>query len=650
MKLKKASVSKTALFVRIIVSLSLVFAFTHQSLAATIYVDDDCLETRDGTEDYPYCKIQDGINHVPTPDVVEVKDGMYNECITMKSDVTVGSSVGYTPTINCNTDDVSTVTFNGAITCDLHGFNITHSTDFGAGVHLDGTSGTVTTTISNCNIYDIANSAGIRMNGAIGSVGSPTIIEDNTIYDCLRSGIAVGQADAPLPADVVSGGSSITVQGNTIGDNTDPNGAAGIYLKGSGSVTVVIGGAGDDKNTIAYNPESGMRLDTITDLTINNNKINNNTKAGILLIDVGEDGNNAVVQNNTIEWSGKAGINIGGASYLTVGPNNNISYNSTNGIAFNMGNVDYSAGLPSSGPVTITGNNDIDHNTYGGIGVMDAIANTVIITQNGIDSNNRGGIGIQNSCTLEITKNTVSNNIRGGIKTGDDSVDPGGFSGTPGAANLTIEQNKVYGNGASGIGGGIDVRHADGTVKNNLVYENHRGGIRFGDWIDAIINNTVADNGDDVADRGGGIIYDNINIDPPEGVNDPPAGNPPETFDIRNNICAYNQKAGIRGGCTDNTVYNLLYGNFGFADTDCGADENHRPTSGSACVFRQLGGFCWPLPSGVIFANPLFADNYSLGPGSPAIDAGDPNPAYKDTDASRNDMGAYGGPDPLPYP
>jgi len=38
-------------------------------------------------------------------------------------------------------------------------------------------------------------------------------------------------------------------------------------------------------------------------------------------------------------------------------------------------------------------------------------------------------------------------------------------------------------------------------------------------------------------------------------------------------------------------------------------------------------------------------EDFHLLPGSPAIDAGDPDPAFNDPDGSRNDMGAYGGPE-----
>jgi hypothetical protein len=569
----------------------------------------------------------------------------------MNDGVDVASAAGATPTINCDTNAVSTVTFNGAIICDLDGFNITHSQNDGAGVYLNGTSGTVTTTISNCNIYDVFNGVGIGLEASVNCT-----IQDNSIEDCANEGIGM-----PGSSGVVSNNSSVTIKGNTIGTTSpNQNQESGIYVKGSGSVTVNIGGSGvNDPNTIQYNAESGIRLETISDLTIDNNSVDHNAEAGILLISVGTSGvgNEAIMKNNTITYNSKAGINIGGASYLTVGTNNDISNNSTGGIAFNMGNVVTNPGAPSSQPVTITGNDYIHHNTYAGIGVIDAIGNTVTITQNDIYLNDRAGIRMKDSCNLVITENSVRDNVRGGIKTGDASADPGGFTGTYGSANLTIRQNKIYGNGQSGFGGGMDVRHADGTIYNNLVYENHRGGIRFGDWIDEIINNTVSDNGNDNGtpadpddDRGGGIIYDDIYAG--HAVNAQPVGTR-TALPIRNNICTYNHRAGIRAGFyntdgSEQTAYNLVFDNWGYGN--CTA----APVTEFLCKKRQLGSFYLTTDEDVlVWGNPQFVDrgndDYRLQGTSPAVDAGDTS--YGD-DVSippgvgtlTIDMGAYGGP------
>jgi hypothetical protein len=680
MQSAKASSSITALLITTIISVAFIFGFSRQSFADR-YVDDDGTYNQatgdcDGT-DSCYSTIQGAIDDASSEDVI-VCPGTYTECITMKDGVNVTGSPGAKPTISCSGQNTSTVTFQRPISCNLNSFVITHpqALDDGQGILLDGTSGasgTVTTTISNCTIHDIAESAGIKMQGAVNCS-----IQDSSAYDCKTAGISVGQVGSS--SDYVSDGSSITIQGSTIGAVSPlQNLEDGIYIKGSGSVTVTIGGTGADANSIWRNGKSGMRLETITDLTIDNNFIYSNTDTGILLIDVGESGNPAIVQNNTISLNSKAGINIGGASYLTVGSNNTIANNSTSGIAFNMANCVVDPGTPSSAPVTISGNNDIHNNTYAGIGVFDAIstANTVTITQNDIYLNDRGGIRTKDSCKLDITKNSVRDNIRGGIKTGDDSadtIDNGGFTGTPGSANLTIKQNKIYGNGQSGYGAGMDVRHADGTVNNNLVYENHRGGIRFGDWIDEIVNNTVSDNGNDNGtpadqsdDRGGGIIYDDIYAG--DAVNDPPEGALPSTnVLIRNNISAFNVTPGFRVGnepsgetsCPGNPDrnnpvsgdkyrdYNLVYANNGTGETDCNWSLPN--TLVMSCAEKQYGG-CgadWGSYPDLLYPNdmiadPLFVDragdDYQLQGTSPAKSAGDDS----------NDLGAYGGQDPITW-
>jgi len=359
-----------------------------------------------------------------------------------------------------------------------------------------------------------------------------------------------------------------------------------------------------------------------------------------------------MIRNNSIySHVTEAGINVGGDAYVTIGENNEISYNYA-GIAFDTG------GLWSTKAITIDGN-DIHHNTTeGGVIIKDPCLTTesMNITQNNIRDNDSGGIQIRNACTLEITRNDIHNNIRGGIHTGTQAADGGGFSGFLGSAELTISTNKVYSNGGVGLGGGIDVRHASGTITNNLVYENHRGGIRFGDFVTAIVNNTTAENGQ--SGLGGGIIYDDL----PGAVNDPAAGVPPAPLDITNNISVYNDKAGIRA-CFTNTEgaeerdYNLVYANNGTGETDCGYPDSLI----MSCTNKQFGG-CggkWnpnPPPNILldgpnnIIANPLFKDMANDDYRLHRVSEGDPSdsPAIG-TGLDGADMGAYGGADPIDW-
>lgn len=54
---------------------------------------------------------------------------------------------------------------------------------------------------------------------------------------------------------------------------------------------------------------------------------------------------------------------------------------------------------------------------------------------------------------------------------------------------------------------------------------------------------------------------------------------------------------------------------------------------------------CYNITGGA--AGDCIIDSYHTNPGSPAIDAGNPDPMFNDLDGSRNDCGAYGGPTPF---
>ncbi|MCK5232330.1 MAG: right-handed parallel beta-helix repeat-containing protein, partial [Desulfobulbaceae bacterium] len=413
----------------------------------------------------------------------------------------------------------------------------------------------------------------------------------------------------------------------------------------------------------------GIRLDNIDHINISDNNIHqSNNMAGIRFY---SNVVQATVENNQIHQNGQAGIRNTGAATLIVQDNNNIFLNTKGGIFIDSeGSTNTIQGntirdnlfggirVTSAASVTVQDNN-IYGNSYGGInneGINDLTAyvnhiygngygginiqsGTGTITQNTIEQNSRGGIAIKAPCTFEITGNQINGNLRGGIHTGDDSADGGGYTGTVGDAHLSIKKNIVYDNGQSGfLGGGIDVRHADGAICNNLVYKNYKGGIRFGDYIYEIINNTVVGNGENGS--GGGIVYDELAGD----VNASPTGCAPIGIEIKNNISTDNEMASIFVKiCSDNSCpsslerdYNLLSRNFGWDDNP--ACIGSLPQS-NKCKFQQLAG-CSANPNEII-ADPLFVDpdndDYHLQSGSPAKEAGD----------DLNDMGAYGGLDPI---
>jgi len=351
----------------------------------------------------------------------------------------------------------------------------------------------------------------------------------------------------------------------------------GIYVRGTG--------AGIDNDTtiqnceILYNNGPGINVDGGTALTapaIDNNDIHNNDEEGIYVIDAGSSSVNLIITDNTIRDHSpdNAGINIGGDSYVTIGTDNdNGTIGDDNHIHDNKAGIAFDTGDPNTKPVAIA-DNHIEDNDDGGICQKDAITGKVTITKNDIEDNGKGGIGIKNSCELEIDRNEIHDNDRGGIHTGTDAANGGGFSGSMGSAVLTITGNKVHDNG-----------------------DNHRGGIRFGwedesdDHITDITNNTVVNNGTD--GYGGGIIYDDLDGE----VNDPPSGIPPAPLNIRNNICAYNEQAGIRA-CFTNTEgseerdCNLVYGNHRwdsvhswYNEPDCGWTN-----ISMSCANQQYGG------------------------------------------------------------
>ncbi len=256
---------------------------------------------------------------------------------------------------------------------------------------------------------------------------------------------------------------------------------------------------------------------------------------------------------------------------------------------------------------TIITNNTIRDNEPSGIFCE---GGTATISKNHIFENAQAGIYVTKGSFLKASKNRIHNNKYSGIGSGKLPV-----------SEFDIRNNTIYKNERSGI----NAQTASGSVQNNILYGNKHSGIRCTVAPFTIINNTV------VANSQAGVW-----VEDPEVV-----------ATIKNNIFTHNIDAGIR---TSGTGFS---NNLFFANGETGACNPEYLW----CVKPQYGGYGDEKSykrNGGIIADPLFVDmaahDFHLQGGSPAIDGGDKDKVFSDTQfppslgTDRNDMGAYGGP------
>ncbi len=236
-----------------------------------------------------------------------------------------------------------------------------------------------------------------------------------------------------------------------------------------------------------------------------------------------------------------------------------------------------------------------------------------------VDSEQAGLVALSDISYLQVGHSTIRDGGSRGMWLQDPDM------------TALIHDNEITGNEVLGLSIGIAadgfLESSDITVRRNLIADNGVQGIQIQDSDASLVNNTLVGNGD-------WGIYHATSLETP-------------TFwlDVRNNVVAGHH--GSLGGNTGvgistdhapdpcNIEYTLLYDN----DLDWDDTEGTDPCTGGA---------------GNLFEDPLFTDqdagDYSLAPGSPALDAGDPDPGYDDADGTRNDLGAQGGPEESALP
>jgi len=311
-----------------------------------------------------------------------------------------------------------------------------------------------------------------------------------------------------------------------------------------------------------------------------------------------------------------------------------------------------------------------------GCGIYCDNASSPTITNNIITMNralmNGGGIGCVNSSSPKIMNNIISNNRSGN--------DGGGFfitdDSSPEITNNIIIGNIAYEEG----GGGIFCWDSSPVVSNNIIANNRS--IAFGagidcDWYSSMtISNNIIVGNMTVEGEGGGIrcqgssaeILNNLIVDNYAGHEGGGLSCQDTEATIVNNTITGNS-ADDGGGiyCRDNSTLvvtnTVLWGNEAVVGKEIYVGRGWDPSTvtisysdvegGQALVYVE-DNCTLDWGEGMIDSDPFFISfsgfDYLLRRGSPCIDSGDPSledginwPVWYQN-ASRSDMGAYGGP------
>ena len=217
-----------------------------------IYVDDSNLEGPwNGTQDYPYRYIQDGIDNASEGDIIYIYSGTYNENLEITKTLSLIGQDKTTVNINGAADNKHAVKISGTSVSYLDFVNISGLTIRNVEGLSSGWDGIYAEYVTNCIITDCIikdSDDGVKLNKFRYSTISENIIENN---------IAIGLY-------------LVVAENNEIKNNVIENNLKGIHLYSSSNNNEIFG------NTITRNSRYGIHILQSTNNIIHHNHLTNN--------------------------------------------------------------------------------------------------------------------------------------------------------------------------------------------------------------------------------------------------------------------------------------------------------------------------------------------------------------------------------------
>ena len=286
-------------------------------------------------------------------------------------------------------------------------------------------------------------------------------------------------------------------------------------------------------------------------------------------------------------------VNIADTDMLYISPGTEIYIENDAQFSIN-GSLQADASTRDGEPIIFTSNS-----SWQGLRFIGTQANNIIANCH-ISKATVSAIRIENDSSLDIIGNKIYDNS---------SISLGAAIDVTGSTDVLITQNIIANNFSSNAIGGIQCTNAPIEITNNIIVNNSGtyGAFMLKNDSDAeLTNNTIANNESNGTNQYLFFIFNSAPV-------------------IRNCIIIDSNSIFFASGTVDVT-YTCISG--GYTGTG-NIDEDPlfmAPSAGEGIAFNGLNAHWW------------------LQESSPCINAGDPDAMYNDPDGSRNDMGAFGGP------